>query len=274
MARCLAVPQDSDIDANSASLRDITPLAGVVHDTIGFYTGPDSGDSQYIENHLLAHFVVGEDEGEWEQLIDTEKFAAHANGANRYAFGIEFSRIQAGMPLTEWQKDCWAIIRDWAVGAHGIPNTYLDPTSVPDASVWVNSGTFHGWISHTSVKTDDDTPQHSDWVPYADFADTPPVPPAQQLVGGDMDMFVGQLDKQMGFETPAGAAPLHANIPLALLVGPGGRIIDTWEDTNVVYGVPKGAADWRAAGRGAVPIIPLTPKQMAATVMVDNHAAK
>lgn len=186
MARCLAVPQDPDIDTNSAGLATITPIAAVVHDTIGVYTGPDSGDSQYIENHRLAHFVVGEDEGEWEQLLDTEVFAAHANGANRKAFGVEFSRLEAGMPLTDWQKYAWAVIREWAATVHGIPNVYLDPTTVPDASVWVNGGTFRGWISHTSVKTDDGSAQHTDWVPAADFIPTSkptPAPPAVSILG-------------------------------------------------------------------------------------------
>lgn len=188
MARCLAVPQDPDIDANSAGLAAITPIAAVVHDTIGVYTGPDSGDSQYIENHGLAHFVVGEDEGEWEQLLDTEVFAAHANGANRMAFGVEFSRLAAGQPLTDWQKRAWSVIREWAATVHGIPNTYLDPTTVPDASVWVNGGTFRGWISHTSVRTDDGTAQHTDWVPAADFVPTskPPTPTVPVPLEDDM----------------------------------------------------------------------------------------
>lgn len=177
MARFTRIPQDPDIDANSAGLARITPIAGVVHDTIGVYSGPDSGDSQYIEDHGLAHIVIGEDWYEWEQLFDTEVFTAHCNGANREAFGCEFSRTYAGQPLTDWQRVAWKIIREEAAWYHGIPDAYLNPLAVAPASVWVNGGNFHGWISHLSVMTDDNSAQHTDYILVGDFVvPAPPVP--------------------------------------------------------------------------------------------------
>jgi hypothetical protein len=151
-----------------------------MHDTIGYYTGPDSGDSQYIENHGLAHYVVGEDDGEWEQLVDDEFFTAHCNGANRRAIGVEFSRTYAGQELTDWQVYALSQLQQDFYARHWIPVVYLNPDTTAYASIWVNGGGYEGWISHCNVRTDDSSQQHFDYIQYADWQK------AMQPQGDDM----------------------------------------------------------------------------------------
>lgn len=149
----------------------MTPLAGVVHDTIGSWPG----DRDYVARNSLAHFTVGPEEGNWAQHAPINTILYHCNGANLKAFGVEFSAQNAGQPLTAWQKKAWGLIRAWAVTL-GVPDTYLDPDQTPDASVHVNGGGFTGWISHISVKTDDGTAQHTDYVQAVDFRPVTPTP--------------------------------------------------------------------------------------------------
>lgn len=148
--------------------------AGVVHDTIGSWPG----DRDYVQANSLAHWTIGPDWGEWSQHARVDLFLPHCNGANRRGPGIEFSRQFAGQRLnTPWQQFAWTLIRGWMLDEWGVPDQYLDPDSVPAASVWVNGGAYSGWISHLSVKTDDNSSQHTDYVQVADFlVPAPPVP--------------------------------------------------------------------------------------------------
>lgn len=174
---CPGVPQAPCADFGTP----IVPVAGVVHDTIGTWPG----DRDYVQANSLAHFTIGPDEGQWAQHAPITVFLPHCNGANRKALGIEFSALTAGQALTDWQKRAWRTIRRWAEDEFGIPDTYLDPASVPFASVHVNDGTFRGWISHASVQTDDGSAQHTDYVAAIDFA-----PPAPTVISKGLDMYL------------------------------------------------------------------------------------
>lgn len=143
----------------------INVTAAVVHDTIGYWPG----DMQYVARNSLAHFTIGPNSGQWAQHADTNAFLAHCNGANRRTFGIEFSAEHSGQLLTGWQCEAWGRIAYWALQVHGIPLAYLDPETVPNASVHVNSGGWGGWISHRSVRTDDGSYQHTDYVNLIDW---------------------------------------------------------------------------------------------------------
>lgn len=141
----------------------LAPIAVVLHRTYGAWPGDYSVGKQGI-----FHILLGKDEGRWAQFAPTEIVQWHCNGANGKAFGVEIEGTN-DEPLTDWQAARLGDVLRYARDAHGIPLDYLDPDSVPRASVHVNDGTFRGVISHCSVQTDDGSSQHGDFITVADY---------------------------------------------------------------------------------------------------------
>ena len=152
----------------------LTPRAVVLHRTYGQW----AGDYAVIKNQGLCQLLVGKDQGQWVQFMDTTSVAYHCNGANFQAFGIEFTGVNED-PLTPWQLTCLGAILKTVNQYQNIPLTYTAPGTVPDASVWVNGGGFQGVISHVSVKTDDGTAQHTDMVTLSDYNTALGAPPVE-----------------------------------------------------------------------------------------------
>lgn len=137
--------------------------AVVLHRTYGYWPGDYSVGKQGI-----FQFLIGKADGNWVQFAPSEDCQWHCNGANRYAVGIELEGTNDD-PLTDWQAARLGDVLRWVNATHGVPLEYLDPFGVAPASVWVNSGNFRGVISHVSVKTDDGSSQHGDFILPADF---------------------------------------------------------------------------------------------------------
>lgn len=152
----------------------LDPIAVTLHRTIGQWPG----DYSVGKNEGLFQFLIGQDDGQWVQFMDTNSVAYHCNGSNFKSFGIELSG-QNGEPLTAWQIARLGDILRWANTVHGIPLVYQDPAVTPAASIHVNDGNFRGVISHVSVQTDDGSSQHVDYVPLGEFqtAVAGPTPP-------------------------------------------------------------------------------------------------
>lgn len=214
MGRAVGVPQDSDLASNSRDNKRIVPLAVVLHKTIGRYSGPDSGDSQYIENHELAHYVIGEDDGEWEQVLDDEVFAAHCNGANNAAIGIEFSDLDPHGELNSWQVLCLAHLMDEFNQRLDIPKVYVDPNSAEFASIRVDDRNFRGWISHYNVKPWSGI-QHHDRIPIESWNKALYL---SQTPEEDDDMRTDEFDARMALTNPPGKkgwqAAMRMQVPL------------------------------------------------------------
>lgn len=171
MARLASCPQDY-----ATPMGSLSPEAVTLHRTYGYWPG----DYAVIRNNSLCQFLIGKDNGNWVQFMDSTAVAYHCNGANFRAVGIELEGTNDD-PLTDWQAARLGDVLRFLSAEHGIPLDYLDPNSVPAASVSVNHSGFRGVISHVSVATDDGSSQHSDEVSVADFqralgtpAPTPP----------------------------------------------------------------------------------------------------
>lgn len=142
----------------------LTPIAIVLHRTYGQW----AGDYSVGKNQGYFQFLIGQDDGQWVQFMDTNSVAWHANGANFKAFGIELTGTNEDT-LTPWQLDRLGAVLHWASTTHGIPLTYTDPSVTQPASIHVNDGNFQGVISHASVQTDDGSAQHSDLITLSDY---------------------------------------------------------------------------------------------------------
>lgn len=140
------------------------PIACVLHRTYGGW----AGDYQVIKANGTCQILIGKEPGQWVQFMDTRSIAYHCNGANFYAVGVELTGVNEDV-LTDWQVQCLHAVIETLAAEHNIPKTYLDPDSVPPASVHVNDGTFKGYISHRSVQTDDGSQQHTDMITVADW---------------------------------------------------------------------------------------------------------
>ncbi len=143
----------------------LTPVAVVLHRTYGQWPG----DYSVIKGNSLCQFLIGQQDGQWVQFMDTNQVAYHCNGANFKAVGIELTGTNDD-PLTDWQVARLGEVLRFLQSAHGIPLGYIDPSSTPPASIWVNGGGFSGVISHVSVRTDDGSSQHSDAIWVSDYA--------------------------------------------------------------------------------------------------------
>ena len=137
----------------------LVPIAATAHRTYGSW----AGDYSVIKANGLAQLLIGKEDGHWVQFMPLYRVAYHCNGANFKAFGVEIEGVNEDDPLTPWQEARLGDVIAYAESI-GIPRTYLDPYSVPPASVWVNGGGFTGWISHDSVRTDDGSSQHTDLI--------------------------------------------------------------------------------------------------------------
>lgn len=135
----------------------------VLHRTYGAWGGDYSVGKQGI-----FHFLIGKESGNWVQFAPTENAQWHCNGANMFSVGIELEGTNEE-PLTPWQAARLGDVVRWISQEHGVPLNYLDPGSVPYASVHVNDGNFHGVLCHASVQTDDGSQQHTDIVTPADW---------------------------------------------------------------------------------------------------------
>jgi hypothetical protein len=153
----------------------LTPVAGTGHRTYGAWAGAYST----IKANGLAQVLIGRDSPRRVQFTSLFTVMYHCNGANFKAFGAEFEGENDDDPeLTAWQEDSFAELLAYG-DSIGVPRSYLDPFSEPPASVWVNGGGYHGWLSHYSVKTDDGSAQHTDLLTAHAFtaAGTPaPIP--------------------------------------------------------------------------------------------------
>lgn len=107
-----------------------------------------------------AHFLVGKEESQVVQLVDTGTVANHAgHGANQIYLGVEFESIAArpGVAgqdpltnldeLTPFQIDIGRDIVDWICRTHNIPKK-----GPPTAIQWRNCrGRWNGILGHADV---------------------------------------------------------------------------------------------------------------------------
>lgn len=142
----------------------LTPVAVTLHRTYGGW----GGDYSVGKNQGLFQFLIGQDDGQYVQFMETTSVAYHCNGANFKSFGVELTGTNEDA-LTAWQVAKLGEVLRYASSEHGIPLVYQDPVSTPPASIHVNDGNFRGVISHVSVMTDDGSSQHTDLVTVADF---------------------------------------------------------------------------------------------------------
>jgi hypothetical protein len=166
-------PQD-----NATPMGALNPVAVVLHRTYGQWPG----DYNVIKNNSLCHFLIGQQDGQWVQFVDTNAVTYHCNGANFRAVGIELTGTNDD-PLTDWQVTKLGDVLRYLNSAHGIPLGYVDAAVTPPASIWVNSGGFSGIISHDSVQTDDGSAQHTDAVSLTDYqraVATTVIPPSKK----------------------------------------------------------------------------------------------
>ncbi len=143
----------------------LTPVAITLHRTYGQWPG----DYAVIKNNSLCQFLIGQQDGQWVQFMDSNEVAYHCNGSNFRSVGIELTGVNEDV-LTDWQAARLGDVLRFLQVAHGIPLAYVDPSATDPASIWVNGGGFSGVISHDSVRTDDGSAQHTDLVTVSDYA--------------------------------------------------------------------------------------------------------
>jgi hypothetical protein len=137
------------------------PIGLVLHRTEGHYrnilntwtTGPNPGGAS-------AHFLVGKDEGDVVQLVDTSFIAKHVrDDANPFYLGIEFESIPANPHvrgqdpavirdgLRLFQIDIGRRIVDWICRTHNIPKV-----GPPTPQQWQTcQGCWNGILGHQTV---------------------------------------------------------------------------------------------------------------------------
>jgi N-acetyl-anhydromuramyl-L-alanine amidase AmpD len=132
------------------------PTAVVAHRTIGRWAGDYAVLSK--DRTPSCHFLVGHQNPQWVQFVDTNVRANHAAGANDWAVGIEVSGNNDEL-MTEWQKARCAEILNWL----GFPLDYYDDANNRRSS-WV------GVISHASIATTPEYKHYDHWL-AEDWAD-------------------------------------------------------------------------------------------------------
>lgn len=158
---------------------NLVPVAITLHRTYGGWPGDYS-----VGKQGLFQFLIGQEVGQRVQFMSTDSVAYHCNGSNFKSFGVEITGTNEDVP-TDWQVACLGEILRYGNSEHGIPLDYLDPFSVPPASVWVNGGGFAGVLSHYSVKPDNNVAQHTDLIFVADYnraLGVSPLPPEPEEV--------------------------------------------------------------------------------------------
>jgi hypothetical protein len=121
----------------------------------------DSGPKKGQAKRTSIHFVIGKEDGQVAQLVNTSEAAYHAGLANEYYVGIEFVSIAApaGTPkpqedkvinadsLTHHQVVAGRRILDWISTTHSIP-LVGPPTRHEFATA---NGLWNGVVSHAIV---------------------------------------------------------------------------------------------------------------------------
>jgi len=162
MGRIGTWPQDDAADHGALP----TVNAVTLHRTYGEWPG----DYGVIKSQGLAHFLIGQEEGQRVQFADTSRVQWHCNGSNFKSIGVELTGTNDD-PLTDWQVRSLSEVLRFAQAAHGVPiDAFVNPFTTPPASIWVNGGGFFGVICHVSVKTDDGSSQHTNLVTPGDYA--------------------------------------------------------------------------------------------------------
>ncbi len=155
------------------------PIGLVLHRTEGRYdhilrawtVGPNPDRSS-------AHFLVGKQQGQVVQLVDTTTVANHSKGdANILYLGIEFESIPTSRvhgqdpatnrdPLTRFQREIGARIVDWISQVQRIP---LDGPPSKRAMV-SRHGRWHGVLSHNDLSDSGlFRTNHGDEIRFSDF---------------------------------------------------------------------------------------------------------
>jgi len=129
--------------------------------------------------HASSHFLVGKQDGQVVQLVDTSTIANHSGpGANQLYLGIEFESIPARSgirgqdPLvikdefTPFQISIGQDIVEWISRTHGIPR--IGP---PSAVQWrICRGHWNGVLGHADVSRGGYFPtDHGDTLQFIDF---------------------------------------------------------------------------------------------------------
>jgi hypothetical protein len=137
------------------------------HVLVSFQSGPK-----------VAHFLIGKQDGQAVQLVDTSYKAAHAGpGANDLYIGIEFESIPGRTrgqdprviqdDLTPFQISLGRDVIDWICNAHGIPKV-----GPPSSAAWKKcTGRWNGVLGHANLSeggffhtTHGDTLQFKDFI--------------------------------------------------------------------------------------------------------------
>lgn len=228
------------------------PNAGVLHRTYGAF-GKDTYKGAYSigkngrdidgdgdRDGIGFHFLIGKNEGQWNQFYDTATKAAHAKGANDWALGIEFDGVNADV-LTDWQVRAAAHI----MGALSpqIPLTYYDGRRIR----------VTGWLNHASVPGSD----HTDKVTREDFNrilalirpnEPQPSPPPIQLPTEPIDDLTKDADMYIAVEGVGFFAQVgNVTIPLVGLDLAGfGRLTSSNKSVGVMVLPQSAAADFGA----------------------------
>jgi len=152
------------------------PIGLVLHRTEGHWAHVLQSFSKGPKS---AHFLVGKQDGQVVQLVDTAFKAQHAGpGANDLYLGIEFESIPArtGYPgqdprvirdeLTPFQASIGAELVAWIARTHKIP--LIGP---PDIRQWLKcKGRWNGVLGHANLATGGFFhTTHGDTLQFIDF---------------------------------------------------------------------------------------------------------
>lgn len=148
--RCPGVPFDPGPSHGGQA-----PSEVICHRTYGSWNG-DYAVGKGARGSISFHFLVGQDEGQWVQFVDTEQIAYHAKGDNTGTIGIEVTGTD-GDVMTDWQVSALGHICRWISAAHGIPLVHYQGG---------RTSTFNGWRDHNQVAGSDHTDywSESDWA--------------------------------------------------------------------------------------------------------------
>lgn len=205
--RCPDVPYDP-----GPSHGGQTPSEVICHRTYGRWGG-DYNVGQGSRGSISFHFLVGPDEGQWVQFVDTDRVAYHAKGDNTGTIGIEVSGTDADR-MTDWQVRALAHICRWISDTHGIPLVkYRGP----------RTSTFHGWRDHGDVAGSD----HTDGWTDEDW---------QRIVGQqeEDDMFDDQARAELD-RVVQGVADAARRKPWAFVWGGGLHTFHVRSDGGLVH---------------------------------------
>lgn len=150
MGRCPGVPFDPGPSHGSQN-----PTEVIAHRTYGRWNG-DYAVGKGSRGSISFHFLVGKDEGQWVQFVDTNRVAYHAKGDNVGTIGIEVGGSDADV-MTDWQVRALGHICRWISDEHDIPLVKYRGG---------RTSTFHGWRDHRQVAGSDHTDgwTESDWA--------------------------------------------------------------------------------------------------------------